>query len=94
MRLLLVEDNEELSKLLVASLASSGMDADSVATAADAVNVLRSTHYSAVILDLGLPDEDGLSVLRKLRRCKARCPSLYLRRATAFMTAYRLEGRG
>jgi DNA-binding response OmpR family regulator len=78
MRLLLVEDNEELSKLLVASLASSGMDADPVATAADAVNVLRSTHYSAVILDLGLPDEDGLSVLRKLRSMQSAMPVLIL----------------
>jgi DNA-binding response OmpR family regulator len=78
MRLLLVEDNEELSKLLVASLASSGMDADPVATAGDAVNVLRSTHYSAVILDLGLPDEDGLSVLRKLRSMQSAMPVLIL----------------
>jgi DNA-binding response OmpR family regulator len=56
MRLLLVEDNEELSKLLVKSLGASGFDADAVTTAADALSVLGSTHYAAVILDLGLPD--------------------------------------
>ena len=60
MRLLLVEDNEELSKLLVKSLGASGFDADAVTTAADALSVLGSTHYAAVILDLGLPDADGL----------------------------------
>ncbi len=67
MRLLLVEDNEELSKLLVKSLGASGFDADAVTTAADALSVLGSTHYAAVILDLGLPDADGSTVLRTLR---------------------------
>ncbi len=78
MRLLLVEDNEELSKLLAASLASSGFEADSVTAAADAISVLGSTHYSAVILDLGLPDDDGLTVLRRLREMQSTIPVLIL----------------
>jgi DNA-binding response OmpR family regulator len=78
MRLLLVEDNEELSKLLVKSLAGSGIDADAVTTAADALSVLGSTHYAAVILDLGLPDEDGLAVLRALRTRQNTVPVLIL----------------
>ncbi len=78
MRLMLVEDNEELSKLLVASLASAGFDADSVTTASDAMNVLGSTHYAAVILDLGLPDEDGLVVLRAIRARQSTVPVLIL----------------
>ncbi len=78
MRLLLVEDNEELSKLLVKSLGGSGIDADAVTTAADALSVLGSTHYAAVILDLGLPDEDGLAVLRALRTRQNTVPVLIL----------------
>jgi two-component system response regulator TctD len=78
MRLLLVEDNEELSELLVKSLKASGFDADAVTTAADAVNVLGSTHYAAVILDLGLPDGDGLAVLRALRARQNTVPVLIL----------------
>ncbi|MGO8951805.1 MAG: response regulator [Rhodomicrobium sp.] len=78
MRLLLVEDNVELSKLLVKSLGASGFDADSVATAADALSVLGSTHYAAAILDLGLPDEDGLVVLRTLRARHNTLPVLIL----------------
>ena len=78
MRLLLVEDNEELSKLLVKSLGGSGIDADAVTTAADALSVLGSTHYAAVILDLGLPDEDGLTVLRTLRTRQNTVPVLIL----------------
>ncbi len=78
MRLLLVEDNEELSELLVKSLGGSGIDADAVTTAADALSVLGSTHYAAVILDLGLPDEDGLTVLRTLRTRQNTVPVLIL----------------
>jgi DNA-binding response OmpR family regulator len=78
MRLLLVEDNEELSKLLVKSLEASGFGADAVGTAADALNVLGSTHYAAAILDLGLPDADGLSVLRALRSRQNALPVLIL----------------
>jgi DNA-binding response OmpR family regulator len=78
MRLLLVEDNEELSGLLVKSLAAAGFGADSVTTAADALSVLGSTHYAAAILDLGLPDEDGLTVLRALRTRQNTMPVLIL----------------
>ena len=78
MRLLLVEDNEELSKLLVKSLGASGFDADAVTTAADALSVLGSTHYAAVILDLGLPDADGSTVLRTLRSRQNAVPVLIL----------------
>ena len=78
MRLLLVEDNDELSKLLVKSLRSAGFDADIVTTAAEALGVLRSSPYSAVILDLGLPDDDGLVVLRTLRNEQSTTPVIVL----------------
>ncbi len=78
MRLLLVEDNDELSKLLVKSLRSAGFDADIVTTAAEALGVLRSSPYSAVILDLGLPDDDGLVVLRTLRNEQGTTPVIVL----------------
>jgi DNA-binding response OmpR family regulator len=47
MLLLLVEDNDELSKLLVTSLRSADFNADIVATAAEALGVLSITPYSA-----------------------------------------------
>ena len=78
MRLLLVEDNEELSGIVVKGLELGGFSADQVATAADALNVLRTMHYSAVILDLGLPDEDGLTVLQTLRSSQNAVPVLIL----------------
>ncbi len=78
MRLLLVEDNDELSKLLAKSLHFAGLDADIVTTAAEALDVARSTPHSAVILDLGLPDGDGLVVLRTLRNERSTTPVIVL----------------
>ena len=78
MRFLVVEDNDELSKLLRKSLRSAGFDADAVTTAAEALALFKSTPYSAVILDLGLPDDDGLVVLRTLRNAQNSTPVIIL----------------
>ncbi len=78
MRILLVEDNEELFRLLGVSLAGAGFETDFVTTAADAIAILKSKHYSAVILDLGLPDGNGLNVVRALRADKSSVPVLIL----------------
>jgi two-component system response regulator TctD len=78
MRVLLVEDNAELVSLLKKGLAQSSFDTDAVSTAADAAHVLSTMRYAAIVLDLGLPDEDGLSVLRELRRRGDATPVLVL----------------
>ena len=78
MRLLLVEDNERLRALTQAALARAGFPADGFATAADAEAALRSVAYSVMILDLGLPDEDGLALLRRLRVSGDALPVLIL----------------
>jgi DNA-binding response OmpR family regulator len=78
MRLLVVEDNEELAGLLVRGLQSAGYEADVLARVDDAAAVLQTTHYAAVILDLGLPDGDGLTLLRELRHRKNPIPVLVL----------------
>jgi two-component system response regulator TctD len=67
MRLLVVEDNEELAGLLASGLRTAGFDTDVLATAGEARAALGVTRYAAVVLDLGLPDEDGLSILRDVR---------------------------
>ena len=53
MRVLLVEDNSELVSLLKKGLSHGGFSADSVGTAADAVHVLATMRYAAIVLDLG-----------------------------------------
>jgi DNA-binding response OmpR family regulator len=78
MRVLLVEDNVELVALLKKGLAHGGFDADSVGTAADAEHVLSTMRYAAIVLDLGLPDEDGLTLLREVRRRGDSTPVLVL----------------
>lgn len=78
MRLLIVEDNAELSKLVASGLSAAGYASDVVSSAADARAALESVTYAAMILDLGLPDEDGLAVLRELRGRMAPLPVLVL----------------
>jgi len=78
MRLLIVEDNEKLAGLLGDGLLAAGFDSDIVGNAGDARQVLATKNYSAVVLDLGLPDEDGLAVLRDLRQHENSLPVLVL----------------
>ncbi len=78
MRLLLVEDNARLLSLTRDALGRAGFDTDGVTTAADAEAALRSIAYSAVVLDLGLPDRDGLVLLKKLRAAGNTLPILVL----------------
>jgi DNA-binding response OmpR family regulator len=78
MRLLLVEDNARLSDLIIAGLAKEGFAVDAVATVSDALSALATTHFALVILDLGLPDGDGLSVVQHLRGSGATIPLLIL----------------
>jgi two-component system response regulator TctD len=78
MRLLVVEDNAELAPLLAKGLRAAGFDVDLLATASEAQVALSTTRYAALILDLGLPDGDGLSILRELRHRNDPIPILVL----------------
>jgi DNA-binding response OmpR family regulator len=78
MRLLIVEDSEELAQLLANGLKSAGYDNDVLLTASDARAALSTTRYAAIILDLGLPDGDGLSILREIRQREDPTPVLVL----------------
>jgi len=78
MRILLVEDNEELASLILRKLRSVDFSVDLVADASDARAALKAIQYSALILDLGLPDEDGLGVLNTLRANDDPLPVLIL----------------
>jgi DNA-binding response OmpR family regulator len=78
MRLLIVEDNEELAELLAKGLQTAGYESDVLSTVEDARVVSSTTHYAALILDLGLPDGDGLSLLREIRNRNNSIPVLVL----------------
>ncbi len=66
-RILLVEDEPEIASYLVRGLAYEGYHVERVATGAEALAVARERPPDLVILDLGLPDLDGLEVARRLR---------------------------
>ena len=78
MRLLIVEDNEELAELLAKGLQTAGYESDVLSTVEEARNVLSTTFYAALILDLGLPDGDGLTLLREIRNRNNPIPVLVL----------------
>jgi len=78
MRLLVVEDNTELRRLLTQGLRAESFDVDFAATAGEALEALTTTHYAAVVLDLGLPDRDGGAVLRDMRARRDSTPVLVL----------------
>jgi DNA-binding response OmpR family regulator len=78
MRLLIVEDNIELARLVAAGLLTAGYETDVVGTVGEARDAVRSVKYAAMILDLNLPDGDGLSLLVELRRRMDPLPVLVL----------------
>ena len=67
MRILLVEDDEMIGQEVQLALRQAQYSADWVRHAQQADTALRTTPYDAVLLDLGLPDQDGLFVLKRLR---------------------------
>ena len=78
MRLLVVEDEARIIEVLRAALGRAGFVVDAAETVAEARAMLPLIPYDAVILDLGLPDGDGLALLAGLRRNGSRIPVLVL----------------
>ena len=67
MRVLVVEDDRMIAKGLHTALKQDGYAVDGVSDGRSAAEALRSSRFDVVLLDLGLPERDGLEVLRELR---------------------------
>lgn len=78
MRLLLVEDDRLLADGLSSQLEKAGFSVDTTHTAREAMLLAEQEDYRAVVLDLGLPDGNGLDVLRQWRRNLISVPVLIL----------------
>lgn len=78
MKLLIVEDDELLQRGIAMAMTNAGYACDCSGTAAEAQSLLQSSQYSMVILDLGLPDQDGAVLLRQWRRQHVTLPVLIL----------------
>ena len=78
MKILVVEDDALLLQGLIQAMQSEGYACDGVTTAHQAELSLQSGLYSLMVLDLGLPDEDGLHFLSRIRQEKCSLPVLIL----------------
>ena len=78
MRLLFIEDNARLAANTAASLRDAGFVVDLAETGEDGLLALEANRFDALILDLGLPDMDGMAVLKTLRGRTPDLPILIL----------------
>ena len=78
MRLLIIEDEPRIADLVKAGLVRAGFAVDVVAQCADARLALAVTPYDAAVVDLGLPDGDGVTLVRELRTNGNQLPVLML----------------
>lgn len=78
MQLLLVEDDPSLASGLQRALQNEGFAVNHVGTGKHALQVVKAETPDIVILDLGLPDIDGLEVLRQIRKVQSALPVLLL----------------
>ena len=66
--ILTVEDSEQLRKVLSITLKSKDYNVLEAESGTDALEIFKEHRFDLIILDLGLPDMDGLEVLKELRR--------------------------
>lgn len=78
MRLLLVEDEHDIQTFLKQALAEAGYEVDVAPDGATAENFAALNPYDILIVDLGLPDQDGINLILRLRDSGVRAPVLIL----------------
>ena len=78
MRVLLVEDEVEIQSFLQRSLTEAGYQVDAAGDARTAERMTVESMHDVLVVDLGLPDEDGLSLILRLRQLGLRAPVLIL----------------
>jgi two-component system response regulator TctD len=76
MRVLVVDDDKEVAHLLARDLDSQGYTVDTVGLAQHALAAAGDTDYALMVVDLGLPDGDGLDLVRQLRQKGSHTPIL------------------
>lgn len=78
MRILVIEDNHHLNNSLTASLTHEGYSVDSAYDGREGQDLAELTAYDLILLDIMLPEKDGLEVCRDLRRRRNHTPILLL----------------
>jgi two-component system OmpR family response regulator len=77
-RVLVVDDEPSLSELLMLALRYEGWEIRTAGNGADALRIAREFRPDAVVLDIMLPDLDGIAVLRRMRAEIGDIPTLFL----------------
>jgi len=78
MRILVVEDNDLVADAITLGLSTAGYAVDRSASAEAAGTALATEHFDLLVVDVGLPGEDGLALVRRLRSRGATQPVLIL----------------
>lgn len=78
MRILLVEDNDLVADAIASGLGLAGFAVDRSPSAEQAASALAAEHFDLAVVDIGLPGEDGLTFVRRLRGQGATLPVLIL----------------
>ena len=78
MRILVIEDEKRIADFVQGGLIGAGYEADAAGDGETALSLLHDQSYDLVILDLMLPDMDGLTVLERMRGRKINPPVLIL----------------
>ncbi len=76
--MLAVDDEPSLTELLSMAMRYEGWDPSTAASGSEAVRVARDVHPDAVVLDMMLPDFDGLEVMRRIRAEQPEVPVIFL----------------
>lgn len=75
--ILFVDDTADTRDLVEFSLQHEGFAVQSARTADEAMDLLRGNSYALILLDIGLPDKDGLQLCRDIREFDSRTPIVF-----------------
>ncbi|WP_062076954.1 response regulator transcription factor [Demequina globuliformis] len=82
-RMLLVEDEDKLVATLIQGLRTAQIEVDAVRTGREGLQSALEGDYDIMVLDIGLPDQEGFTVLRKLRAAGSDLPVIILTARTS-----------
>lgn len=74
---LFVEDTPDTRSLVEFSLKREGFDVTTAGTADEGLDLARTKNFALILLDVGLPDRDGLELCREIRRFDQKTPILF-----------------
>ena len=78
MRILVVEDEQDLNRILAKTLTAEGYSVDTCFDGVEALDYLEGAEYDAIVLDVMMPRMDGFSLLAQMRESGNETPVIFL----------------